>query len=551
MEENEHIKRDDSTNRDFEEESSNWEGFIKKYWIYLLGGLFLFTAFLYFLKLAVEEGWITPVARVILGFVLGSLALFLGYRRYQKHKNLISEIAAAVGSVILFSSLGYAGYSPDIPWSTYMLVIYLVVAVVMSMWLSYRSEMRILGFLTVFGGLVTSFAFKPPAEQVYIVAIYVLVINVASIFLSSKKNWSELRVTSFLITAILFIAYYAYYDPQTWKGPVVYLTSFFVVYFFGLILSSIHEHDFEGVNLYMGLLNVVNFLFWSLYIFNTFSVPYFAPVSIGGLLFLASSVMIYNKSGKAFLPSAVQFLFGVVMIAVAGDDLANLFRTGGMNHIINASIWLGLVIVIFYGSTLVKFPIGKEIGAAGLFIILIFWLAVAWDVEWVRWFGMEYIPFLNPGALVWIGLATTGFIFSRKMVAKELEDQESYNPNRANSLSIILAIASHLVVGGLLTIQIQNTWEAYELTFLRVDVILSISWMIYALLLFFWGAYSNQNTFRWMGSTVLVLTSIKVFVFDLSESSAINMVLFLFALGILTLIIAVVDKRWRKMHAER
>ena len=219
-----------------------------------------------------------------------------------------------------------------------------------------------------------------------------------------------------------------------------------------------------------------------------------------------------------------------------------------MHHVINVSIWLLLTGLIFIASLRSKVYFAKYIAIAAWAFTFVHWYAVAWDVEWIRWFGLEFIPFINPGALVWIGLAITGFIFSESFRGKEATGKEFPYENKNEWIALALALASHSVVGGLLTIQIQNTWEAYQLEFVSVNIFLSISWMVYALGLFLWGAYADQIPFRLMGSVVIIMTSIKVFLMDLRGSSTIYMASFLLILGILVLIIAQIDKYWREKH---
>ncbi len=57
---------------------------IKKHWITFLGIGFLFSAFLYFLKLAIDNDWINPVTRVSLGFVLGLSGVFFGVAKIEE-----------------------------------------------------------------------------------------------------------------------------------------------------------------------------------------------------------------------------------------------------------------------------------------------------------------------------------------------------------------------------------------------------------------------------------------------------------------------------------
>ena len=74
--------------------------------------------------------------------------------------------------------------------------------------------------------------------------------------------------------------------------------------------------------------------------------------------------------------------------------------------------------------------------------------------------------------------------------------------------------------------------------------------MVYALSLFAWGAYSNQLPFRFMGSAVIIITSIKVFLEDIRGTSNIYIALFLLVIGLIVLLIARIDRYWRDKHKQ-
>lgn len=522
--------------------------FIEKHWLNLLGGTFLFTAFLYFFKLAIEEGWLPPAARVAIGMIAGATGLYYGYVQYKKKSNLSAELLAGLGSSIVYATLAYASFSKEILWSTNALFISTLSFSSLITFIGLKYDMRKLVLISILGGLISPLVLKAPEEQVFILFLYVFILNAVALYLSVIKNWPELRIISFVVTAIIYITYYIYFDPLDWKEPIFYVSTLFVVYFFGLMLASVYEsNNFEGLNLYLGLINAINFIFWSIFILNTFSVPYALPTLFVALLYLFSSAFIYAKAKGSSIPPAIYFILGIVLIAIASSDLASYFNQGGMHYVINASIWLMLILVIFITGTVTSIQIGRNISLVLWFLVLIYWYSVAWEVEWVRWFGVEFIPFLNPGALVWIGMAISGFIFSHKIVEKPTNDDKNESI-RSRDVSLTLSIASHLVVGGLLTIQIQNTWDAYDLQFMTVGVFLSLSWMIYALLIFTWGAYSNQKIFRILGSLVIGITSLKVFFLDLTKPSTIYIVMLLLIIGVIILTIARIDKFWREKH---
>ena len=523
--------------------------FIKKNWITVLGGTFLFAAMLYFFKLVISEGWLPPAARVAIGLLAGTTLIYYGYAKYKINANLSTELLSGLGSAIVYATLAYASFSFEINWSTNALTIAMLSFTSLITYIGYKLEMRKLAFIAILGGLITPIIIKAPEQQIFVLFLYVLILNAFALYLSASKEWLELRVMSFLVTVAIYITYYIYFEPMNWQEPMMYISIFFVVYFLGLMASGLYDKEkFEGLNLWMSIINAINFVFWSIFILSSFAVPYAVPTLIVGLLFILSSAFIQKRVGSSALPTIFYFLLGVILISIAGSDLAANFQEKGMHHVINVSIWLLLTGLIFIASLHSKVYFAKYIAIAAWAFTFVHWYAVAWDVEWVRWFGLEFIPFINPGALVWIGLAITGFIFSESLRGKEATGKQFPYENKNDWVALALALASHSVVGGLLTIQIQNTWEAFQLEFVSLDIFLSISWMVYALGLFLWGAYADQIPFRLMGSVVIIMTSIKVFLVDLRGSSTIYMASFLFILGLLVLLIARVDKYWRDKH---
>ncbi len=509
----------------------------------------MFSAMLYFFKLVISEGWLPPAARVAIGLLAGTTLIYYGYAKYKIQANLSTELLSGLGSAIVYATLAYASFSFEVNWSINAVIIAMLSFTGLISYIGFKLEMRKLAFIALLGGLVTPIILKAPEQQVFVLFLYVLILNAFALYLSASKKWPELRVMSFLVTVAIYITYYIYFEPFNWQKPMFYISVFFTVYFVGLMISGLFDKEkFEGLNLWLSIINAINFVFWSIFILSSFSVPYAFPTLFVGLLFILSSAFIQRRAGTTALPTIFYFLLGVILISISGSELATNFHEKGMHHVINVSIWLTLTLIIFMASKFSKVSFAKYMAIAAWSFTFVYWYVVAWDVEWVRWFGLEFIPFLNPGALVWIGLAITGFVFSDSVREKAVPGKEFPYSDRRDWVALALAIASHSVIGGLLTIQIQNTWDAYQLEFVKVNVFLSISWMLYALGLFLWGAYTDQRPFRFLGSAVIILTSVNVFLVDLRGASTIYMALFLFVIGLIVLVIARIDKYWREKH---
>jgi hypothetical protein len=308
----------------------------------------------------------------------------------------------------------------------------------------------------------------------------------------------------------------------------------------GITISSWKQEKNElGINQYLSILNAINFVFWSNYIFAAFEIPHTLPMLIVGIFFLSIGALMYLFKEKQFSLSNGSYLgIGLIVMAIACSDTV-LILGNGLNYAVNCSIWLVLIGFAFALGKQHKNPAILFGSYIGFFLLSTYWYSVAWNVEWTTILGIKYIPFLNAGALVWIGLALMGFYFSKY----ELTKTENKHPKHQKTIASALATISHLIVGGLLTVQISNLWEAYEITFLKEQLAMSICWFVYALMIYLWSNYSQHVFFKYFGAIVIGITTLKVFLLDLSGAASIQKVVLLAIIGAITLIIGKVTQK--------
>jgi uncharacterized membrane protein len=504
----------------------------KKHWITSMGMLFLFLGFLYFLKMAIDQNWVPPVVRAVAGIAAGTSCMFIGFLFFKKEKITTAELLAGFGISLIFATFAYTSFSSNIHWSTNSLFICVLALTGLFTWVGYRYNLRILLCISLLGGLLAPVILKAGPEQIFALFLYLTVLNIAALFISVSKGWNEIRVMSFAITVMNYITYYVLFDPASWGKPFFYISCIFVVYMIGTIVALFRQKDnFAGLNLYLSIINAINYVFWSIFIFNQFDISYNWATILSGFIFVLTGAFIYFYSRKCIVaPAIIYFGLGILLLAISGGEM-RYFSPNGINYVMSAGIWLMLAAIMFIAGIVSKKDELKYISTAGWLLLLIYWACVAWEVKWVPWFGVTYIPFINPGALIWMALAFLGFVFA------------AFFNQRNHGLSIGLGILSHIVVGGLLTVQITNVWQAYSVDF-SVQLALSVSWMIYALVLFLWGAYNRDTIFRVFGSVVMIFTAVKVLLFDLSGNATIYKVLCLITIGVIVLGISYINQRW-------
>jgi uncharacterized membrane protein len=522
-------------------------------WINGLGLSFIFTGFLYFLKMAADAGWLPPVVRAAVGVLSGVCAVFIGFQLFNKGKSYVAELVAGMGSAVIYATVAYVSFSDQINWSPNALLISMVSIGIITSVLAMKREMRLLYNISTLGALVTPLIITASDTQDFMLFIYLLIINVMALYVSGVKKWHELKIVAFVMSLAIYSTYYLMFDPEHWVKPFLYIGSLFLVYIIGLTIGSWNQKDSEfGVDQFLGIINAISFVFWAALIFGNFNVPHTIPMLIVAFIFIGMGALFYYGKGRVFnVINGSYLILGTVVMSIACSD-TGMYLAGGMNYVVNSAIWIFLI-----GAA---FAVGKKaehyiitVGAyVGLVCLTVYWYMYAWDVEWVTVFGMKYVPFFNAGALVWMALAGMGFYFSKHEEKLMVENSSVLNSRVDGQidysflkdkplLSGVLGVLSHLIVGGLLTVQIGNLWEAYEISMVSENLAMSVTWIVYALMIYLMSSKSKHNIYKVLGSTVLVLTSIKVFAWDLLGSANYQKVIFLMIIGGLTLLIGKVS----------
>ncbi|KNY25115.1 DUF2339 domain-containing protein [Pseudobacteroides cellulosolvens] len=515
----------------------------KKHWITLLGAVFMFLTFSYLFRFAVDNGWISNQLKIMMGIVAGTGFAVGGAAAGQKGKTILNEILSGLGTSLIYTTFAFAGiyYSMWSPMTVFLLMV--AVTLVISIY-SFKFDLRILMNVGLLGGLIAPLVMKSESA-IFTLFLYLLVINSAAFYVSVNKKWSELRLIPFLTTWMLFSTYYLYYQPDTWQFPFKYAAAAFIFYVIGFVVSSWKDgKNFNGLNLYLGISNGIIFGIWSLIIMNDIT-PFSTILGAIGLVYVGAALVVYGMLRKFTAAVISKFFGGLLLILIAVNDIG----TGlDIKPMISVYIWASMAVLVLIVGQIKRLDYLKLAAITIWVITAVYWYYTTWATPIGNWFG-TFIPILNFSGMAWVLLAAFGFYVSVKLklnVFNKQEDNDLFNYYINNTFSLI----SHVIVGGLLTFQIDNLWENYKITFIDLNLTYSITWGIYALFLFIWGAYSKQAVFRWFGSGVLILVAAKTIFIDLSSADTIAKILVLFILSVITFAISYINNIWKDEKEE-
>lgn len=175
-------------------------------WINRIGVVTVLLGVAFFFKYAVDNDWIGPAGRVILGVLAGLLAILAGDRLWHRGQKIYAQGIQALGSSILFLSF-FAAFSfyQLIPQSIAFVLMFATTA--MTGALSLRYDARATLLLALLGGYATPFLLSTGEPNDLFFLSYMLVLNAATMYVSRLRNWKSVEAVALAGTWLLHAAW--------------------------------------------------------------------------------------------------------------------------------------------------------------------------------------------------------------------------------------------------------------------------------------------------------------------------------------------------------
>jgi uncharacterized membrane protein len=181
----------------------------------------------WFLKLAMDNHWIGPLGRVLVGLIAGAGLVAWSERFRRQGFHAFSWSLKAIGSGVLYLSI----------WAAFQLyhllpaAVALTLMVLVTAWnafMAWSQDSEILAAYALAGGMATPLLLSTGGNHEIFLFTYILTIDVAMILLLRFKPWPRLLLGAFPTTVAYFIGWYVAFNTVDQLVPTV----LFVVLFF-------------------------------------------------------------------------------------------------------------------------------------------------------------------------------------------------------------------------------------------------------------------------------------------------------------------------------
>ncbi|GGK82315.1 DUF2339 domain-containing protein [Haloarcula sebkhae] len=215
----------------------NWERNIGMKWLGGVGGLALVVGVVFFIRLAIEAGYLGPLGRVLTG-TAGGLILLAGGRYaaeaqgYSRWGRLVAGTGLAIAYFSVYAAYGFESYRAAIGAPLWAVLLVLTALVAATAALSVRDhapavagEAFLLGYVTAYVGLDAGSFVVSPA--------YVVLLTAGLVTIAAVRPWSRLVLGSVLPAYVLHVAWMNRLEPPDTVAAVV-LAATFAVYAAGV-----------------------------------------------------------------------------------------------------------------------------------------------------------------------------------------------------------------------------------------------------------------------------------------------------------------------------
>lgn len=214
-------------------------------------------------KYSIEHELISPLTRIILGYLMGLILLGFGIKLKTAYENFSAVLVSGAIAILYF--ITYAAYSfyslfPQLP-AFLLMVIFTAFAVVTAI----RYDKQVIAHIGLVGAYAVPFLLSEGSGKVAVLFTYMAIINVGILLIAFKKYWKSLYYSSFFGTWLIFGAWYftKYTSTEHFTLALSFLAGFFIIFYI-LILTYklIHKDRFLSGEIYLLLLNA--FLFYGI-----------------------------------------------------------------------------------------------------------------------------------------------------------------------------------------------------------------------------------------------------------------------------------------------
>ena len=527
-------------------DDASLESRIGSQWFNRIGILAVLIAAAWFLKLAIDNHWIGPLGRVLIGLVAGAGLIAWSERFRTRGYAAFSYSLKAIGSGVLYLSL-WAAFSLYHLVQSPVAFAAMIAVTAFNGFLAWSQDAELLALYAIVGGFSTPLLLSTGENHEVALFTYLLLLNLAVLALVALKPWSRVLCAAFLGTVFFFVSWSAqYYSQDEFGTTAFFLACFFLIFAWAPRLVRI-EPEGEGTGAWNNLALVV------------------MPLANAGLGFFAHYLMLEGAgSGDATPWVAVAFAaFYLLLLRLPARGAIHGSREATSTlHLTIAVVFLTIAIPLktrgrwltigwlTEGAALIW--LARRIGSGLLRFLALLCLALGLIALVTANPPASLVPVFNERFATYLFAIALCALVAWLAANAPQEEADHFAVFAWPTLAVIAGLAVNVLILLAVGWEIHAYWWYFEWrgewTLMHdyrmyAQFTYSAFFMLFGATLLSVGFWRRAAFLRWQGLVLLAVSIAKVFIVDVSTLSQGYRILSFLGLGALLLAVSFVYQR--------
>lgn len=269
-------------------------------------------------KYSIEHDLISPLTRIILGYLMGVGLLGFGLKLKEKYEKYSAVLVSGAMAIMYF--ITYASYSFYDLFPQAMAFGLMVVFTAFTVLAAIKYNQQVIAHIGLVGAYTVPFLLSDGSGRVAILFTYMALINVGILVIAFKKYWKTLYYSSFAITWLIFSTWNldSYSPSKHFSIALVFLSVFFAVFYATFLAYKLLRKEMFGLpDVILILIN--SFIFYGLGYMTLNSHPTGTHLLgvftlINAIIHFAVSTVIYKK--KLADRNLFYMIIGMVLVFI-------------------------------------------------------------------------------------------------------------------------------------------------------------------------------------------------------------------------------------------
>ncbi len=181
-------------------------------------------------KYAIDNNLISPLVRILLGFLVGFALNFFAFRTKKNYFNFSAVLAS--GAMAIHYFISYAAYTYYQLFSNDIAFGLMVLCTALTVWLALLYNRQVIAYIGLVGAYIVPFLLAQPDSSIIVLFVYMTLINCGILFISTKKRWKIMNYLALLSTWIIFMSWFTSknYNEQI-SISLTFATIFFLIFY--------------------------------------------------------------------------------------------------------------------------------------------------------------------------------------------------------------------------------------------------------------------------------------------------------------------------------